>query len=113
MLCVGNRFTVTKHAETDQRPTSNNKSKICNMFLAENLQKIVCNGLLSCNDFHLNVVSLKIAMCDITLNADCKRCAANQWEACNIPGAWLLNRSPVPAMVLKSSRSGLLTVYKQ
>ena len=28
----------------------------------------------------------------------------------NIPGACLLNRSPVPAMVLKSNRSGLLMV---
>ena len=28
----------------------------------------------------------------------------------NIPRAWLLNRSPVPAMVLKSNRSGLLMV---
>ena len=28
----------------------------------------------------------------------------------NIPRAWLLNRSPVPAMVLQSNRSGLLMV---
>ena len=28
----------------------------------------------------------------------------------NVPGACLLNRSPVPAMVVNSSRSGLLMV---
>ena len=52
--------------------------------LAENSQEIVCNGLSRCNDFHLNIISLKIVQFNIILKPDSKRWEANQWEPCQI-----------------------------
>ena len=55
---------MTRNAETDQL---DNKSDTRNILLTENSQKMFRNGLKRCNDFHVNIVSLKIVQCDTTL----------------------------------------------